>query len=258
MDRSGCASRFRRGNWQVAQDIFLPLTRREPYHGKLCGGGLLILIYLVDDTSEASHDSQQSFADILSEQEESDIYITSFATSVDKPNQGPYELDCSSSVSSHRSRDSNWRPVDRPNPSYVQKMLKKIFHLKYHGSDAIPIKRVYNQLDWLGRGYLLRTDIERHLTQALSTTLLTISNDKLIWIINSCDNNHDGEHSIPDTNGFTALHWCCFTIFTLMFTTPAMLTAVSALRCCLRPGFVQTDHHPCENLPALVFWLANA
>ena len=196
MDRSGCASRCRRGGWQVAQTLPFPLTLREPFYRKFCGRGLLILSYLVDHTSEASHDSQQSFANILSEQEESDTYMTSFATSVDKPKQGPYELDCSISTSSHRSRDSNWRPVDRPNPSYVQRMLKKIFHLKYHGSDALPIKRVYNQLDWLGRGYLLRTDIERHLTQALSTTLLTISNDKLMEIINSCDNNHDGEHTV--------------------------------------------------------------
>ena len=195
--------------------------------------------HLVDHTSEASHDSQQSFADILSEQEESDTYIASFATDpsdVDKPNQGPYELDCSISVSSHRSRDSDWRPVDGPSPSYVQKMLKKIFHLKYQGCDAIPIKRVYNQLDWLERGYLLRTDIERHLTQALSTTILTISNDKLMEIINSCDDNHDGEHTVPDIHGFSALRRCCFTDFSLMYTTPARLTDLLKLRCPLRLG----------------------
>ena len=96
-------------------------------------------------------------------------------------------------------------------------MLKKIFHLKYQGSDTLPMKRVYSKLDWLGRGNLLRTDIERHLAQALSTTSLTISNRKLIEIINSCDVNHDGWYSVPNTNGLSALYRWCFAYFTSMY-----------------------------------------
>ena len=74
-------------------------------------------------------------------------------------------------------------------------MLKKIFGLEYPLSDTLPMAHVFNQLDWWDRGFLLRTEVEKHIFQALITVFF-IDNQMLMDIINSCDTNHNGTHFV--------------------------------------------------------------
>lgn len=97
------------------------------------------------------------------------------------------------SASSYRSKDSSWRPVDQPNPLYVQNLLKKLFNLEYGDSDALPMQRVYNQLDWRDRGYLSRVDIEHHLLQAMMGSSFSMTNERLMGIIRANDTNRSGK-----------------------------------------------------------------
>lgn len=101
------------------------------------------------------------------------------------------------SASSHRSKDSNWRPLNGSNPDYVQNLLSRLLNLQYSGDDdpntkLVPIKRVYHQADWNDGGYLYRTDVERHCKLAISKTDFSCEDQELIDIITSGDKNHDG------------------------------------------------------------------
>lgn len=102
------------------------------------------------------------------------------------------------SASSHRSKDSNWRPLNGSNPDYVQNLLSRLLNLQYSGDDdpnteLVPIKRVYHQADWNDRGYLYRTDVERHCKLAISNTDFSCEDQEIIDIITSGDKNHDGK-----------------------------------------------------------------
>ena len=84
--------------------------------------------------------------------------------------------------------------MNGPNPKYVQGTLKEILNLNFSGSEVLPIKHVYNQIDWRDRGYLFRHDVESHYAQAIADSSLSISNDNLMKIVYSCDTNRDGKH----------------------------------------------------------------
>lgn len=102
------------------------------------------------------------------------------------------------SAGSHRSKDSNWRPFNEPNPDYVQNLLSKVLKLEYSGNDdpnvmLVPIKRVYHQADWTDRGYLYRTEVEHHCRSATSQTDFSCDDQELIEIVRSEDKNRDGK-----------------------------------------------------------------
>lgn len=102
------------------------------------------------------------------------------------------------SAGSHRSKDSNWRPLDEPNPDYVQNLLSRLLNLQYSGDDdpntmLVPIKRVYHQADWTDRGYLYRTNVEHHCKLAISKTDFSCEDQELFEIVRSEDKNRDGK-----------------------------------------------------------------
>ena len=104
----------------------------------------------------------------------------------------------SPSAGSHRSKDSNWRPLSEPNPDYVQNLLAKLLNLEYSGNHdpsamLLPIKRVYHQADWTDRGYLYRTDVEHHCRLAISKTDFSCDDQELFEIVRSEDKNRDGK-----------------------------------------------------------------
>jgi hypothetical protein len=100
----------------------------------------------------------------------------------------------SSSVNTHRSKHSMWRPVDQPNREYVQRMLLNILELKYTSEEAqVPIQRVFRQLDWLDRGYILRQDVERHCIAVLSLSPCAVSESDIRAAVRASDINNDGK-----------------------------------------------------------------
>jgi hypothetical protein len=108
----------------------------------------------------------------------------------------PSSIIRSTSISSHRSKASTWRPMDQPNLPYAHGLLAKLLNLEYapKGDNDIvllPIKRIYHQLDWLDRGFLLKSDVERHCVAAVAKSNLSLSDEKIREFVNSVDANRD-------------------------------------------------------------------
>ncbi|KAL8818114.1 MAG: hypothetical protein Q9191_008010 [Dirinaria sp. TL-2023a] len=148
----------------------------------------------MNEIPEASHSSPKSSALELSREPPHSASSNTVAIALDMERIGlePTHKNRPVSASSHRSKDSNWRPASQPNVFYVQSLLKKIFNLEYDDSDTLPMKRVYNQLDWRNRGFLSRTDVESHLLQAKNGTSFAIANETLVRLVNAGDTDRNG------------------------------------------------------------------
>lgn len=57
----------------------------------------------------------------------------------------------------------------------------------------LPIKRIYHQLDWLDRGFLLKSDVVRHCVAAVAKSNLSLSDEKIREFVNLVDANRDGK-----------------------------------------------------------------
>ncbi|KAF2805161.1 uncharacterized protein BDZ99DRAFT_114426 [Mytilinidion resinicola] len=109
----------------------------------------------------------------------------------------------SASFSSHSSKDSAWRPVDGPNPDYVQGLLKKVLQLENSVlSDEIRVKRiakrVYHQLDWTGRGFLYRFTVQDEFRKVLDLIDIDVSDSTLASLVSVGDKNKDGKIDLQE------------------------------------------------------------
>lgn len=102
------------------------------------------------------------------------------------------------SASSHRSKPDEWRPSDRPDPEYVQRMLSPFFQgdpfEPYDsGAGLHRIKRAFHQQDWSGRGYLTRKEVLTLCQDALARAGVPQDVGHLQGIISAFDANKDGQ-----------------------------------------------------------------
>jgi len=121
--------------------------------------------------------------------------IASVANNLESLEMDPIQSDRPNSAHSHRSKESNWCSIDQPNVLYVQAMLRRLLNGDFDGTDTLPIKRVYHQLDWRDRGYLFRTDVERQCNQAIADAPYTLSDEKLRKLVHASDSNRNGKRS---------------------------------------------------------------
>jgi hypothetical protein len=71
----------------------------------------------------------------------------------------------SESVKTHRSQASSWDHPDAPREDFTNSILSKVLKHKYPPQGDItifllPIKRAFHHLDWTGRGWLSRAQVE--------------------------------------------------------------------------------------------------
>jgi hypothetical protein len=99
------------------------------------------------------------------------------------------------SFSSHRSKDSTWRPFNGPNRDYVQELLAKLFH----SVDSIAMentilltKRIFHQLDWRNCGFLYRPTIEDEFRDAIHRAKMVLSDERILQLVSDGDKNRDG------------------------------------------------------------------
>jgi hypothetical protein len=102
-----------------------------------------------------------------------------------------------SSFSSHRSKDSAWRPFNGPNRDYVQGLLGKLLQLVDLTPTArdrivLPAKRIFHQLDWRDRGFLFRPTIEDECRDAIQKAGISVSDGQLMQLVSDGDKNRDG------------------------------------------------------------------
>jgi hypothetical protein len=102
-----------------------------------------------------------------------------------------------SSFSSHRSKDSAWRPFNGPNRDYVQGLLGKLLRLVDLAPTArdrivLPAKRIFHQLDWRDRGFLFRPTVEDECRDAIHKAEISVSDGQLLQLVSDGDKNRDG------------------------------------------------------------------
>jgi hypothetical protein len=113
----------------------------------------------------------------------------------------PGQLKRTSFNSSHSSKDSTWRPVDGPNPEYVQGLLNKLMQLEdpIDGNlDKMKLiaKRMYHQLDWAGRRFLHRFTVEDELRKCIVD--IGIPETDLARLVIVADKNKDGKIDLEE------------------------------------------------------------
>jgi hypothetical protein len=90
----------------------------------------------------------------------------------------------SDSLSTRRSQSSQWEPPDVDDVTdYAAKMLAKVLRSKYSPQDGeaafdLPIKRAFQNLDWLSRGWLSRKQVEDQCCAAAS---------EVKWVVQASD-----------------------------------------------------------------------
>lgn len=104
-----------------------------------------------------------------------------------------------SSALSHRSKPDYWHPSNRPDPSYVLKMLSSLFDTDFASKPAadqsrIRIMRAFNQRDWLHRGFLDRPEVFQVCSETLKKAGINGDYDDFLRDrVRKYDSDRDGQ-----------------------------------------------------------------
>ena len=105
-----------------------------------------------------------------------------------------------SSVQTHRSQSSSWSPPEADEiGDYAARMIAKVLrprHPSAAGKEGfeLPLKRAFNHLDWIHRGWLSRAEVEQQCLAGLTMVLWKFGSSALARIVRW----EDEKESSPD------------------------------------------------------------
>ncbi|KAH6665558.1 hypothetical protein B0J14DRAFT_680721 [Halenospora varia] len=152
---------------------------------------------------EAAEFARLSIAEQKQENNESDPRIE------EQPGVAPVPLleqvPRSVSPSLHGSQSSTWRDTTARDPNLAAKLLAKVFESKY-GEDCDElylalIQRAFYHIDWTGRGWLPRTDVERYCKEAGNLANFQLDDDILSRVVKLMDTDADYEITLEELKG---------------------------------------------------------
>jgi hypothetical protein len=115
----------------------------------------------------------------------------------------------SDSLSTRRSQSSQWEPPDVDDVNdYAAKMLAKVLRSKYSPQDGeaafdLPVKRAFQHLDWVSRGWLSRKQVEDQCCAAANEAKWVFQTSDMAQIVRFEDERRGSPDNHIDIKEFT-------------------------------------------------------